>query len=319
MLGSSCSPCCGPAPCTLQDLQNFYDSISASTATITITGTSDERDGATILPTPTDTGFLDLEVVYVYHPTVSPVGEWEMAINPSGTAFDPSGNESTQFAAVSFLYQQDLLRILLFLRMQRTWAPSVQTIAWPGTSCRVSAVLTINQTIRTVRHAGQGFLGELPPQSAGCFSYELRVPQYIETMPATEFEVASGKAGWDFARTAVSSVPSSTFESGRQYYQTTELVLSQDENGDILAVGQNQTSQTSLLPRFVPATNDDGWFTDIQVIERPGLCPTSTGTRSQKKFSVFGLTTAFPANQNHMISNDVASASVTPSIRFALS
>lgn len=334
MLGSSCSPCCGPPPCTSQAIADFYSLMSSANVVIDIAGSSDERDGATIT---LGTYHLLYEggppqgstVSFIYTPTVSPIGQLELALSPSETALEQFGPLSVHFARVTFRYINHNFNVLLELIMRPSFFSIQQPISWPGTSCPVTVRLEIRQTAFTYRHNTALLLDPATaltnPNGMGGCAYNMWLTDYVNFLfQDAASPVPEHFGGYDYALPH-SLTPVSTWSQTRDYWRTVDhgpVVASVDQDEIILSGERAQTS-TIYLPRFI---DDDGagqWYSNIAAtqVPEPGVsCGWSiTGSSSGKRFAARNLLAFSTATPQHIYTaeQDAAHADITPTVRFS--
>jgi hypothetical protein len=330
MLGASCSPCCGPPPCTSQSIADFYNLAVSANVVLEVAGSSDERAGATItlgtynLIVPGG-GPLGSQVTFIYSPTISPAGTLELALSPSESTLQQVGPLSLHFAFVRYRYVNQGLNVILDLLMQPSFFANVQTVAWPGSSCPVEVRFRIFQNYFTYRHTTASLLGPAltnPNGMGGCI-YDMWLTDYANYL----FENAASQppahlGGFDYALpNNLTQVP--TQPGSRDYWRNDQqgpLTLSGDSSEVVLTGARSQRS-TIDLPRFVDDSSGGQWFSNIAVthIPEPGVnCGWSiSGSASGKRFAAVNMF-GFNAGQ-HLVTaaEDAAHSDVTPTVRLS--
>ena len=344
MLGSSCSPCCGPTPCTSQAIADFYDLMSSANVAIDVAGSSDERDGATII---LDTFYLpdmpqqENRPVYVYSPTVSPVGQLEMALSPSESALEQFGPVSFHFAQVTYRYTNQNFSVFLELLMRPTFVGPFafrESIPLLNTACLVSARLEIRQTAYTylyntldVLDPADAILANLPGPAYGFW-----VTDYVNTLfNDAGLDVPFFLQGYEYPLPAAIA-PRSSWSHTRNYFsaEAGQLVLAVDGTSLILSGNRSQTSTIYLprfvdeqgsLPLFVDAQSKNQWYSNISVIQSPFYDEENvlrgwsiSGSPSGKRFAASNMF-ASPVIAQHVFTSeqDAAYADITPTVRFS--
>lgn len=188
MLGSSCSTCCG---CSLETLQQIYDTIVSSGCSITLSGTAVNNEAAALAGTDkwcrsdnVINGLSPQTLSYVqnlygangenvlterYRSGENPIGTFEMALVPGDSRRPPLSD-----SRATFRYEGVLLRIEVVFQLSQL--PSLSSLWWPDTKCGVPRFARVDvwqQVANSYGGVAVDFLGPDTIPSAGGFSYPI--------------------------------------------------------------------------------------------------------------------------------------------------
>lgn len=341
MLGAPCSPCCGDNSCTADDIDSFWGRMSTASVSLTLSGTSVERNAYTIHREAYNAYTIHREAyaggtangshwgnVTVYQGTTSPIGTWPMAFVPEAP-YDPT-DVTRSFhvpglaAQVVYVIEQNgiiaslrfILSVSESVTMSSTTPFSSTNVTYPAKpACKCRAWLYVRQNIVEREYAASNLFGTPREATTSPNGLPLTVRWYaVDYLSGSQFNAfgfrlpgaLGGLRLGDLYASASSPV------GGRSYPRDYFFLMPGSanhadavgamEDGTGFYLNFQQDSRSILLPRLVDSQTP--WLSNPGSPERVGAGATYTVSGSLQQD-----TKAFDDFAT-------ASSSVTPVVQF---